>query len=350
MSSGIFKSIESLRRIHAVAAFFIIAVLLLLLVRQTAHILFVIFTGILLGIFLDSMAEYLGRWLRLGRGWALSLVLLVLLGSAVLIGWLAGPAIVFHAARLQVQLPEIVARSRATISQGSLGQLLLPSSTSLLSQLLSGLLGKLPSLTTAVLVAVSDTALVLLTGVFFAFDTAVYREGALLLFAAPVRPRVRRALTGCGHALRRFLWGRVLVMLLLGVMTWLGLLSIGVPLASLLGLITAICSFVPFIGPLVAAVPAVLVSLSVGPQTALYALLIYTVVQTIENNIINPLAQQYIVQLPPVMLIAAETVFGILTGVLGLIFAAPVTVVIVVLIQSLYVRDMLGERIRLLGE
>ena len=130
----------------------------------------------------------------------------------------------------------------------------------------------------------------------------------------------------------------------LGILAWIGLLIAGTPLPFLLALITALFSFVPFIGPIAAAAPAFLVGLSAGPHVAFVTLIAYLIVQILENNIVTPLIQKRITNIPPVVSIAAQLFFGVLAGVFGLLLATPVAVVFIVFVQTLYIRETLAGK------
>jgi predicted PurR-regulated permease PerM len=168
----------------------------------------------------------------------------------------------------------------------------------------------------------------------------MYRNGFLLLLPEGARDRVGKALDASGRALRMWLRGQVLSMAAVGVLTALGLWAVGVPMAIPLGILAGILDFVPFIGPLAAAIPGILVAFSQGPQVALYAALVYLAVQFVEGNVIMPMAQQWAVNLPPVLGLLAIVAFGVVFGFLGVLFAVPLAVVVHVLVQRLWVQDV----------
>lgn len=108
-----------------------------------------------------------------------------------------------------------------------------------------------------------------------------------------------------------------------------------------LGLIAALLEFVPFVGPVLASMPASALGLTEGPGTAALVLGLYVLVQQIEGNIITPLVQQRTVDLPPAVTIFAIVTFGVLVGPVGILFAVPLAVVSYVLIQKLWMQDVL---------
>jgi predicted PurR-regulated permease PerM len=129
-------------------------------------------------------------------------------------------------------------------------------------------------------------------------------------------------------------------MLFVGVVTSIGLLVAGVPLAIPLGILSGVLDFVPVIGPFVAAIPGVLIAFAEGPQVALYAVLVYIAVQFIEGHFVIPLAQKWAVSMPPALALVAIVAFGVAFGLPGVLFALPLTVVAMVLVQKLYVERL----------
>ncbi|MFC3128985.1 AI-2E family transporter [Coralloluteibacterium stylophorae] len=165
-----------------------------------------------------------------------------------------------------------------------------------------------------------------------------------------MRAPAAEALADSGRALRLWLGGQAVAMLAVGVLTGLGLWALGVPAALGLAIIATLLDFVPLVGPIAAAVPAILLALTVDPRTGLLTTLLYLVVQQIEGNLLQPLVQQRAVELPPALLLFALIGAGLLFGVLGVLLAAPLTVVIFVLVKRLYVRETLGEDTDVPGE
>lgn len=147
--------------------------------------------------------------------------------------------------------------------------------------------------------------------------------------------------------LRLWLLGQLVVMVAVGTLSTIGLWLIGVPGALLLGLFAGLLEFVPVIGPLIAAIPAVLVALVESPVTAVYVALLYFGVQQLEEYVITPLAQQRAVHLPPLLTIAAVLIMQILFGILGALVATPLIAALMVLVKMLYLEDVLGKEVEL---
>jgi predicted PurR-regulated permease PerM len=133
-------------------------------------------------------------------------------------------------------------------------------------------------------------------------------------------------------------------MAVVGVATGIGLWLLGIPLAFILALIAGLLTFIPNIGPILSAVPAVLLGLVQGPQTALWVVLLYAGVQMVESWALAPYVDRKTVYLPPGLTIFAQLLLALVGGVLGLTVATPLTAAIVVVVTMLYVQDVLGRR------
>lgn len=188
---------------------------------------------------------------------------------------------------------------------------------------------------------VADLVVVMFAGVYLATQPNLYRTGAVQLVPPRRREIVQEAMMESERALRLWLKGQAISMLVVGLLTGIGLWLLGVPSAMALGLLAGLLEFVPFIGPLIAAIPAILLSLAAGPEMTLWVCLLYLAVQQFEGSLLTPLIQQYVVELPGALLLFSLLGFGMLFGTLGVILAAPLAVVTLILVKRLYVIDAL---------
>jgi len=123
------------------------------------------------------------------------------------------------------------------------------------------------------------------------------------------------------------------------VLTAIGLAIIGMPFWLVLALLAGLISFIPNFGPLIALIPAVLVALMQSPETALLVVGLYILIQFIESNFITTLVQQKLLNMPPAIIIIAQLLMGALTGGWGLVLATPLTVIVIILVQELYLKN-----------
>lgn len=313
----------------------------LFLAWQVADVFILLFGGILLAALLRAVSDPLARMTSLPERWALVLAVVGLVGLFGGTFYVIDERLTEQLAQLATQLPDAWARARDAIQQTATGQRLIEMLQQSGGNPVMPSVSRLGSFASGTLGALANTALVLFLGLFLAANPGLYKRGMLRLLPMRARGRTGDALDAAGDALRRWLVGQLLAMTCVGLLTGVGLWMLGVPLALSLGVLAGLLDFVPYIGPVVAAVPAVLVAFMQSPITALYVALLYALVQQVEGNVIVPLAQRWAVSLPPALSILSVIIFGVLFGFPGLLFATPLIVVIMVLVRKLYVEDTL---------
>jgi predicted PurR-regulated permease PerM len=184
--------------------------------------------------------------------------------------------------------------------------------------------------------AVGHGLLMLVAGIYFAVTPRLYLDGTVRLFPPAQREKVRNALLAAGESLRLWLVGQLVSMATIGTLTTLGLWAVGCPLPLALGVLAGLLVFVPVVGFLVAFIPTILIALSEGTQVAMAAIIVFLIVQQIEEQVVQPLAQRWATSLPPALGLLALAGAGVLFGVPGLIFGCPLTVVVLCLVKKLY--------------
>ncbi len=343
---------ESLVRVARRTLVVVAIVALALLLWRIRVALLLGFIGILLAVLFRGEATLVKRYTRIPVGWALLLVAVVSLGVVVTFFRFAGPAINEQFSELLKTLPTSIDRIRETISRYSVGQYLLnylqppkPGAGTSSLDLFSGVTG----IASTIYGILTDLLLVLVTAIYFAVNPQMYTRGILLLIPKSKSLRVSEVIDESGRVLGYWLIGQVLVMVFVGIMITLGLSLIGIPLALVLGVISGLLEFVPIFGPVVAAVPGILIAMTDGWAHALYAALVYLIVQETEANILVPLIQRATVEVPPALVVLALVAFGSLFGFLGILVATPMTALLILWIKRLYVEDALGKAPPLIG-
>ena len=335
------------RRVLLVAGIF----LALLLLWYAADVLLLAFAGVLLAIFLRGLSDLVSEHTPVPAGWSLWAVVLALTGLLALAGWLLAPEVGKQVDQMVESLPASLGRLREYLGDHRWGrQLLQQIDGGALLPERSSVLSRATGILSTTLGFVTDIVIVLFAGLYFAAKPSLYTEGLLTLIPGRRRPRAREVLNVLNVTLRRWLVGRSLLMLSNGVVTAIGLWLMGVPLALTLGLLSALLNFIPNIGPLLAAVPAVLVALLQGPTQALYVALFYVAYQSLDGYVLTPLVQHQTVSLPPALVILGQVLLGVLAGGMGVLLATPLVAVAFVLVKLLYVEDVLGQEVTLPGE
>ena len=295
------------------------------------------FAGIVLAVALHAGSEPLARRLHVPD--AIGVAIVVLLVGALLgaIGWLFGTRLADQAQELSDVLPGAARGAQEFLRQSELGRRVLAVMGSAGD---GATVSRIAKGTITAFGGILDALLVIVTALYLAANPEAYVRGALRLLPPASRPRVAHALADAAAKLRRWLLGQLASMTVVGIATGIGLAIAHVPMPFALGLLSGLLDFVPVVGPLVAAVPGVLVAFTQGPDVALWAIVVYGVVQFTEGHFIVPMVQRWAVSLPPAMGLLGAVVFGILFGAIGVLFAMPLLVAAVSLVQDLYVRPM----------
>ena len=305
---------------------------LMALVVLLSHSLLVIFGGIVFAALIDGGARLLGRVLKIGRNWRITIVLLL---SVLFFLWLAqfaGSQISEQAAELPATIEKQAGIAIDWLSRHGF-DLKIDDVKGLGQQIMGGV-GQLTRAVGGIIGAFTTLVMILVLGIYFAVEPRLYQRGLAWMLPVDRRDHFRETALQMGQALRRLLAGRLLGMLVEGVATWALLAIYGVPMAILLGLITGILAFLPNIGAIVSGLLMVLVGFSGGWEMGLYTVAVYAVVQTVDGYLIVPMIARKTVDLPPALVLGAQLIMGVLFGLLGLILADPLVAMIKVWLES----------------
>jgi predicted PurR-regulated permease PerM len=167
----------------------------------------------------------------------------------------------------------------------------------------------------------------------------MYYQGLLRLVPTNARTRVKVALSSAGQGLQRWLFGQMLSMTAIATLTALSLYLLDMPLAMSVGLIAGLFAFVPFFGPIASGILAVVLAFTQGPQQALYVGILCLGIQQIESFVLMPLIRRWTVSLPPALGLLSVVIFGLLFGLMGVVFATPLTVALMILVSEALRRE-----------
>lgn len=337
-----------INRLLIACAVIILVILLIVGIGYVIDILMLAFAAILLAVFLRGLADLINEYLHISEGKAVLLVSVLLL--AVLAGGIAllAPNVAEQIKHLREELPRSAQNVSEFVSQYSWGRAIIeqmPSTDEIINKINTvsvwSSVGGFFS-TTAGMIA--NFFIAILLAIYLAAEPRTYTRGFVKLFPKGKRTRVLQVLSEIGETLRWWLIGKSGSMLVIGVMTWIGLSIIGVPLALTLGLIAGLLSFIPNFGPILSAIPAILLAFIESPISAVYVIGLYIGVQLIESNLVTPWIERQTVELPPALTITVQLMLGVLIGGLGLVLATPILAVVMVLVQMLYIEDVLNDR------
>ena len=183
----------------------------------------------------------------------------------------------------------------------------------------------------------------LFVAIYLAAQPDRYRHLCLRLVPPTQRSTAEYFFGVTAQVLQRWLVGQLVVMVTIGVLTGIGLWLLGIEAAFALGLTGGLLCFIPFVGAILAAIPATLVALTQGPEYAVFVIAMYAGVHFIEGNFITPIVQAEATSFPPVLAILSTVAFSVLFGPLGVLLAAPLTLFLMAAVEVLYVQQGLGE-------
>jgi predicted PurR-regulated permease PerM len=303
---------------------------------------------VLLAILLRSIANSIDAGLGIGPGWSLALTLIALVVLVGLGTWLLLPDIVSQGRQLVEQLPrgwtELQQRLSGIFGDTGVIDYAFDRVASPGRGTIQDIVGGVFGVVSSTLGILGSALVILITAIYLAADPETYRGGLIRLVPPAERNRARQITDQVGQALLWWMVGKLIAMALIGALTYLGLLALGMPLALSLALIAALLAFVPNFGPIIAAAPAILLALGDGLTQAALVVLLYVAVQTVESYLITPLIQQRTISMPPALTLAMQLVAAVLLGVLGLALATPLTAAGMVLVRELYVKGMLERK------
>lgn len=330
---------------YGIGALFVLAGYLLAYSHQ---FLLLLFASILLGIVLYDGSRKIAVKFHLPHYPALALLVAMIALIAVLVGWLIAPQIAQQTQQLYREIPSAIERFESYLEQFGWFNAMMggtPSFEKLMSNA-SGMLSKAGVLFSGTLGVIGNALIIMFVGIYLAAQPRLYVEGFVTLFPLHKRARTRQVMSELGDTLAQWMLGKLASMVIIGIATALGLSLLDVPLALILGVIAGVLDFIPYIGPLMAAVPAMLLALSESPVLGLYVGLLFIGLQILEGYIVLPLIERKTVALPPALTISMQVLLGSLYGLSGIALATPLAAVIAVLVVMLYVQDVLGDPVR----
>lgn len=203
----------------------------------------------------------------------------------------------------------------------------------------------------SVLPVVGDVASTLLSfliivflSLYFLVDPRGYSEGFVKLFPVSYRNRIREVMDRIDFTLRGWLEGTFLSMIFVGVGTWFGLSLLRIEQAAALGVIAAVLSFVPNFGQLIAVFAAIVVGIVQAPENLGWIVIVIYGMSFIQSQIFSPLLFSESIKLPPVLVLLGQIIAGALFGFMGILLAVPITAILMIIIQEVYIKDILGDR------
>lgn len=291
---------------------------------QLTSVLLLVFAGVIVAVLLNALSTTWQRILPGGHAPAYAAALVCVVLGFTAVGVLVGPQLADEVPELIKRMPEAWDTVVSKLSDYAVLDSMtdkarqpfnwLRSNTQILSLL---------STTFGVLV---NVFVVVFVGLYAAAAPGRYLNLGRTLLPANKQRAAAGLARDLGRELRHWMLARASSMAIVGAATGFGLWLLGVPLAFTLGLLAGLLSFVPYIGPILGLIPALLIAAVQSLVLAGWVLLLFAVVQLVETTLLTPLIQQRAIALPPVILITVQLIGGVLIGPLGVLLAAPLVV------------------------
>ncbi len=319
-------------------------VVLLLTLWQLRDVLLLVFGAVVVAAILDAGARPIERLVLGHRSIAIVAVAILLVAALALLFGLFGVEITAQLTGLFGRLDEAWRALKGRLEGTPLSPLLPGGDGGSPLPSVGGLTGWLTGVMGSLVDSLINLLLLVFGGVYFALQPALYREGLLKLVPTEAaRGKGREAMNAGGNALRLWLIAKLVSMTAIGLLAGLGTWALGLPTPLGIGVFAGLVSFIPLVGAVAGAVPALLLASAEGWSLVVWTGLLFFAIQQVEGQLILPLAQKYTVSLPPALTLFAIVAFGVLFGFVGVVFAAPLTVVSFVLVKALWVEAALGR-------
>ena len=339
--------------------------ILALLLWSVRELLLTVFLGVLFALAVSAGADRLQRY-RVPRGLAAPLIVLAFVGILAGFGTWIGPTVRTQTRELKTKLPEALDKLDTWVHSHGGGviativgidedstaaaagtkapdtvALVAPggkpaASAGLRDRILSQLGGAsrffLPILSHT-LAILAGLVLVLFLAIYLAIDPSLYRRGMLRLVPQESRPRADHTLTAIAVTLRKWLVTQLIAMLVIGVVTTGVLLALKVRAAVPLGILAGLLEFVPTLGPILSALPAIAMGFVDSPEKALFVTIAYVGIQFIENHLLIPILMKQGIDIPPALTIVTQALMAIVFGFLGILVAVPLLATVMIIVR-----------------
>lgn len=313
-----------------------ILIILLLFIRAIFNVLLLVLVASLISVYFRGISDYL----REKTHWKGSVTLPVsIVGTVLIVGflfWLIGARVQAQLENLIDDLPSLVENAEKQITKSVVGRNALEYVSSSGGQ--EGIKSTASVFLKSTFGFFGDLYIILIAGIYLTVDPDLYKRGVISLVPKKGKEKTAVVLDKIGVGLKQWLKGQFISMVIIFSLIGISLRIIGFPMWLTLAIITGILNFIPNFGPFMTLILAALIGLTIDLQTTLIVAIIYLVAQGLEGMVITPLIQQRMINIPPVLLIVSQVIIATLTGFWGLVVAAPLMVIVMILVQELYIK------------
>ena len=345
---------ETLRRVRfaPILTATVLTVLLLLLVKNVANVLVLLFLGILISLYLRALAGVIERRMRLPDPFAYLAALFITIAAVAILLWVLVPPVIQQTQQLFTVLPDYIAGweaglERWMVKYPGLRDIVGPGDHRILRAVydrVAETFGDVVPRALGLVHGAINVFAVGVMGIYLSLHPTLYREWLIALFPPIHRDLVRDVLADLGSTLRSWMVGQLFAMFVLAALTAIGLYALRVPFWLPFGVFTGLVAIIPFFGTLVSTtLPALFVLNGTGIGTfgpmghAVLVVLLGVVIHLIEGNVVAPLVMSRKLDLPPVLTIMAVLIMGKLLGGMGLVVALPTLAALMVIVRRILI-------------
>lgn len=322
-------------KVWIVTGILTLSVIVIFVLKAAFSVLLMILAACLISVFFHGLGDMIERFTKLSH--RISVLIGVLITIAFLSGifWFMGSTIQTQIAELKSDFPQMIAKAKGSLSQSTIGNKILEDISGFDDNKIMSTAKGVFSTSFGV---IGDLYIILFLGIFLTVDPSIYKQGIIKLTPVSAKEDARVVMNRISQVLKGWLKGMMLAMFLISVLTVIALTIFKIPLALTLALLAGIMNFIPNFGPLIAMIPAVLIGFTISVNMAIIIAITYLAIQTIESNVVTPMIQKKMINLPPALTILSQVLMGTVSGFLGILLATPLLAIIIVLVDELYVK------------
>lgn len=324
-----------IKKVWIAGGILLLIIIIFLLFKALFSVILLALAGILIAIYFHGFANVLHRKLHLSEGWSLAISVIFNIILVTAFFWFVGARLKQQVSVLSDTLPKTIHELKGHLQQSAIGQKVLnylsfsgndQKTLAVAKTFFSSSFGIL-----------SDLYIIILMAAFFIASPSIYKKGIIKLLPPKAKDKGEKLLNKINDVLKNWLKGQIIGFFFIAVLTGVGLWIVGMPLVLTLALMAGLLNFIPNFGPIIALIPAVLLALTIGTTTVIIVICFYTFIQIIQSAVTQPLIQQKMISLPPVLIIFGQVAMGLLAGFWGVLLAMPLIAIIMTLVNKLYV-------------
>jgi predicted PurR-regulated permease PerM len=322
-------------KVWIVTGILTLSVIVIFVLKAAFSVLLIVLASCLIAVFFHGLGDMIERLTKIKHGYCVLIGVFVTVGFVSGLFWFMGSTIQAQITELSSDFPEMIDKAKASLSHSFVGNKVLESVSGFDD---SRVMSTATGFFNTSFGVIGDIYIIIFLGIFFTIDPSIYKNGIIKLTPVSGKKDARIVIERIGVVLKGWLKGMMLAMFLIAILTVIALTIFKIPLALTLAILAGLLNFIPNFGPLMAMIPAVLIGFTISVNMAIIIAITYLVIQTIESNVVTPMIQKKMINLPPALTIMSQVLMGTVSGFLGILLATPLLAIIIVLVDELYIK------------